>query len=252
MAGRALFAPKASVTARRPMSRQTTRRRYLSLGATLAVGTLAGCANGGPGEEQGGENQSENEPPEDENASIGSDPENESAGGGNETDGNESAADEAVQNVDYQNPDGSISFVSPEDGAQVSNPVAIEAEVENFELRAAEDDDGEDGVGHLHVIVDHGCVDPQYAIPFEEGYHHLSDAATETELELEPGEHDLCLQAGDGIHNAYALTDEITIEVSEDGEDGGGADNETGGGNESAGNESDGGNESESGNESDE
>lgn len=220
------------------MSRRTTRRRYLSLGAGIGLASLAGCTDGGPGDEQGGEDAPGDEPPEEENESVGSDPESESEG--NETGANESGEDVAVQEVDHENPDGSIQFVQPEDGDQVSNPVQIEAEVENFELRPAEEDEGEDGVGHLHVIVDEGCIEPAYAIPFEDGYHHLSDGETETELELEPGEHDLCLQAGDGIHNAYALTDEITIEVEEGG--GNGADNATDDGNETATNESDGGN----------
>ncbi|APX00062.1 hypothetical protein CHINAEXTREME_10800 [Halobiforma lacisalsi AJ5] len=123
---------------------------------------------------------------------------------------------ETVDEIDHENPEGSVEFVQPEDGAEVTNPVAFEAEVEGLELEPAEEEDPEDGTGHLHVIVDQGCVEPGYVIPQDEGYHHLGDGESEIELDLEPGEYDLCLQASDGIHNAYGLTDESTIEVLEE------------------------------------
>ncbi|SFC48139.1 protein of unknown function [Halobiforma haloterrestris] len=136
---------------------------------------------------------------------------------------------ETVDEIDHENPEGSVEFVRPEDGAEVTNPVAFEAEVEGLKLEPAEEEDPEDGNGHLHVIVDEGCMNPGYVIPQDEGYHHLGDGESETELDLEPGEHDLCLQASDGIHNAYDLTDEITIEVLEEDES---SENETEDGNE--------------------
>ena len=231
-------------------SRPTTRRRYLA-GAALGLAGLAGCTDGGPGEE---DNESAgDEPPAEEETADEQEGEqlenNESTEGQNPDDQNQSdesnesnESDEGnVENIDYENTDGEVSFVQPEDGDEVSSPVTIEAEVENFELRPAEEEEAEQGAGHLHVIVDQGCLQPEYAIPQEEGYHHLSEGETETELDLEPGEHDLCLQASDAMHLAYDMTDEITITVA-DGE---------GGGNESDGNET-GGNETDGGNESDE
>ncbi|WP_114594048.1 DUF4399 domain-containing protein [Euzebya pacifica] len=41
----------------------------------------------------------------------------------------------------------------------------------------------------------------------------VRDGSTSAELELEPGEHTLCLQDGDGEHTALDLTDEITVTV---------------------------------------
>lgn len=245
--------------------RPTTRRRYLAGGAALGLAALAGCSEAGPGEEEGDEEGVGDQAPQEEEtadeeaaqegeqlenneSTEGQDPDdaNQSDGQGNESEGNQSEAqgNESeeqgfVEDIDYENPDGEVSFVQPGDGDQVSSPVAIEAEAENFELRPAEEEESEQGVGHLHVIVDHGCLEPEYTIPQEEGYHHLSEGETETEIDLEPGEHDLCLQASDDMHLAYDLTDEITIEVTDEGGGNETAENGTGGGN-----ETDGGNES--------
>ncbi|QRV14407.1 DUF4399 domain-containing protein [Haloterrigena salifodinae] len=185
------------------MTRTPTRRQYLTASAVAGVAAIAGC---------GGDSNEDEGPDE------------------NETD------DEPVENVNYSDPEGELAFVDPQDGAEVSNPVGIEMEVENFELQpVGEDTTPENGAGHLHVIVDEGCVEPEYVIPLEDGFYHLSDGELETELELEPGEHDLCAQAGDAQHNAYDMTDEISITVTEG--DGGESGNESADGN---GNESDG------------
>lgn len=197
------------------MTRTPTRRQYLTAGAMAGIAALAGC---------GGNSDEAEEPDE------------------NETD------DEPVEDVNYSDPDGELAFVEPEDGAEVSNPVGIEMEVENFELQpVGEDTTAENGAGHLHVIVDEGCVEPEYVIPLEDGFYHLSDGELETELELEPGEHELCAQAGDAQHNAYDMTDEISITVTE----GDGGENATGSGNETEG-EDGSGNESDADDSSDE
>lgn len=197
------------------MTRTPTRRQYLTASTVAGVAALAGCSD----------DSNEDEGPEE-----------------NETD------DEPVENVNYSDPDGELAFVEPQDGAEVSNPVGIEMEVENFELQpVGEDTTPENGAGHLHVMVDEGCVEPEYVIPLEDGFYHLSDGELETELELEPGEHELCAQAGDAAHLAYDMTDEISITVT--GGNGGG--NATESGNESEG-EDGSGNESEGNNSSDE
>lgn len=200
------------------MTRTSTRRRYLAAGVVAGLTAVAGCSN--PIGDRGSGRPEEN--------------------ASNET------GDEPVENVDYENPEGELRLVRPEDGARVENPVTFAMEVENFELQPTEDDQNDDdeesgtaetGAGHLHVLVDQGCVDPGYVIPEEDGYYHLSDGGSETELELEPGEHEICAQAGDDQHNAYEMTDEITIEVVGGS---GGAGNETDGSGGNQTNESDG------------
>jgi hypothetical protein len=105
----------------------------------------------------------------------------------------------------------SVSISSPEDGATVESPFAVSMEADGFTIEPA----GEvrEGGGHLHLMVDTGCLAPGEKIPEDSGHLHLGDGATETELDLPAGEHTLCLQAGDGAHTALDLTDEITITV---------------------------------------
>lgn len=196
------------------MTRPTTRRRCLAVVSSGSIAAIAGCSG-----------------LVDDIDSDDEDPVGDEQGHEGE--------EEPVEDVDHESPDGEVSFVTPEDGAEVTAPVEVEIEVENFEVQPADDEEDangtpDDGAGHMHVIVDHGCVDPGYPIPFEDGYNHLGDGELETELDLDPGEYDLCLQAADDTHNAYDLTDDITIEVVE--EDGGdGTEGET----EDAENESD-------------
>lgn len=52
-------------------------------------------------------------------------------------------------------------------------------------------------------------------IPKDDQHQHFGDGSTEAELELEPGEHTLCLQFADGAHVATGLTDEVTVTVTE-------------------------------------
>jgi hypothetical protein len=114
----------------------------------------------------------------------------------------------------------SVSITSPEDGATVESPFGVSLEADSFTIEPA----GEvrEGAGHLHLMVDTGCVAAGEVIPEDSGHIHLGDGATEAELDLPAGEHTLCLQAGDGMHTALDLTDEITITVVEPGTDGGG------------------------------
>lgn len=106
----------------------------------------------------------------------------------------------------------SVSIESPADGDAVSSPVTVEMAADGVTIEPA----GEvhDGVGHFHVLVDVGCLEPGETIPADtDGYHHFGKAQTEAEIELEPGQHTLCLQVGDGEHTALDITDTVTITV---------------------------------------
>jgi uncharacterized protein DUF4399 len=104
-----------------------------------------------------------------------------------------------------------VSIASPEDGATVESPFGVSMEADGFTIEPA----GEvrEGTGHFHLMVDAGCVAPGQEIPEDGSHVHFGDGATEADLDLPPGEHTLCLQAGDGAHTALDLTDEITITV---------------------------------------
>jgi hypothetical protein len=128
----------------------------------------------------------------------------------------EGAEDEEYEVAD-QPEDAVASFVSPADGDTVSSPVEVELAVEGVELTEA----GAPVVGeaHLHVMADAGCFDDGEFIPGpsdeheEQGIFHLGDGSEGREIDLEPGEYELCVQLGDGVHAAFGQTETITVTV---------------------------------------
>jgi hypothetical protein len=110
----------------------------------------------------------------------------------------------------------SVSITAPEDGATVPATFPVTMDAEGLTIEPA--DDVVEGSGHFHLLVDTDCLPVGDQIPADASHIHLADGARETELTLPPGEHTLCLQAGDGQHSALGLTDEITVRVGE-GED---------------------------------
>lgn len=109
--------------------------------------------------------------------------------------------------------EASVSFATPTDGSSVTNPVTVEFEVEDFTLQPAGEVNA--GAGHLHVMVDAPCVAAGQPIPRDAQHVHFGKGQTEGAIDMAAGEHTLCLQAGDGIHTALDLTDEITVTVDD-------------------------------------
>jgi len=108
--------------------------------------------------------------------------------------------------------ESSVSFGNVSDGDTVSSPLTVEFETAgDFTIEEA----GEinENAGHMHVMVDVDCVAVGEVIPGDDNHIHFGDGSTSADLDLEPGEHTLCLQAGDGEHTALDLTDEITVTV---------------------------------------
>jgi len=105
-----------------------------------------------------------------------------------------------------------VFFVEPQAGAAVSSPVQVVMGAENFRIEPA----GEvrAGAGHLHIMVDVPCVEPGQVIPSGKQHLHYGGGQTRAELDLSPGPHTLCLQAGDGVHTALPLSSTITITVN--------------------------------------
>lgn len=159
-----------------------TRRAFGTLAAAGAVGALAGCLDG-----------------DDTNEDTSSD----------------------EYTIDDQPTDARAEFITPQDGDTVTSPVQIEAAVENIELVDASNEPAV-GEGHLHVNVDVEC--PQFGAQIpgpsdaaeDQGYYHWGDGSSEAELELEPGEHSLCLQLADGEHVVFGETETITVTVEEE------------------------------------
>lgn len=106
-----------------------------------------------------------------------------------------------------------VEITSPSDGATVSSPVKVTMAASNFTIEPVAAP--RDGAGHFHVMVDTACLPAGQPIPVETaGYNHFGKAQTETSLDLAPGRHTLCLQAGNGTHTALDLTDQITVTVT--------------------------------------
>ncbi|MGB0389246.1 MAG: DUF4399 domain-containing protein [Ardenticatenaceae bacterium] len=107
-----------------------------------------------------------------------------------------------------------VFFVEPTDGSTVSSPVQVKMGADNFTIEPA----GEvrEGAGHLHITVNDACSPVGEIIPADDTHIHYGKGQTETELQLPPGEHKLCLQAADGVHavlDGDGMTQQITITV---------------------------------------
>lgn len=145
-----------------------------------------------------------------------------------ETDGMGTATDETPTETEtdatgtadgeYRNgvgPDASVSFAVPEDGASLTSPsVQWQATADGVTIEEA----GEvtSGAGHYHIIVDTDPVRPGETIPTDDAHIHYGTGQKDGVLELEPGEHTLHLQVGDGAHTAMALTDSVDVTVSDE------------------------------------
>jgi hypothetical protein len=108
------------------------------------------------------------------------------------------------------------AFTTPAHGDEVTSPFTVGMTAEGVNIVAVDDAEPDDG--HFHVIVDEGCVDVGDPIPPTEedpAYLHFGDGSTDAEIDLEPGDHDLCLQVGNQAHIAQDMTHEISITVTE-------------------------------------
>jgi hypothetical protein len=123
----------------------------------------------------------------------------------------------AAYDIGDQPADAAATFVTPADGDTVTSPVAVEMAAEGVDIVPA--DAPAVGEAHFHILVDIGCAETGEFLPgpsdeaIEQGYYHFGDGSTETELDLEPGTYELCLQLADGVHAAYGQTDTIEITV---------------------------------------
>lgn len=95
-------------------------------------------------------------------------------------------------------PGASVFFITPEDGATVSNPVKIEFGIGEMTVVAAGVNDPHSG--HHHLLVDTGLPPLDLPVPADLNHIHFGDGSTSTELTLDPGEHTLLLLLGDHLH----------------------------------------------------
>ncbi len=107
-----------------------------------------------------------------------------------------------------------VFFISPADGDSVTSPVRIEFGIEGMTVAPAGDDTPHSG--HHHLLIDTGLPKMGLPIPADANHVHFGDGRTETEIELEPGQHTLQMLLGDHLHIPHdppLISEQITINV---------------------------------------
>jgi hypothetical protein len=108
----------------------------------------------------------------------------------------------------------SVFFITPADGATVTNPINIEFGIAGMEVVAAGNNQPDSG--HHHLLIDTDLPDLGLPIPATEHHVHFGDGSTSTQISLPPGEHKLQMLLGDYLHiphNPPLTSAQITITV---------------------------------------
>jgi hypothetical protein len=112
-------------------------------------------------------------------------------------------------------PEGArVFFISPADGATVSNPVTVEFGISGMTVVKA----GQiaENAGHHHLLIDTDLPNLSLPVPADDNHRHFGDASTATEISLEPGQHTLQLLFADYLHIPHepqVASETITITV---------------------------------------
>jgi len=107
-----------------------------------------------------------------------------------------------------------VYFISPTNGATVSNPVTVRFGLSGMGVAPAGMDMA--GTGHHHLVVDAPLPDVTQTIPTDDKHLHFGGGQTETELTLPTGQHTLQLVLGDYLHIPHTppvVSEKITITV---------------------------------------
>lgn len=95
--------------------------------------------------------------------------------------------------------DGATAFfITPTNGATVSNPIDVEFGLDGMEVVPA--GVNEPHSGHHHLLIDTELPTLNQPIPADANHIHFGDGSTTTQINLEPGEHTLLLLLGDHLH----------------------------------------------------
>lgn len=108
----------------------------------------------------------------------------------------------------------SVFFITPEDGATVTNPINIEFGIAGMDVVKA--GNNQPHSGHHHLLIDTGLPDLGMPIPADEHHIHFGDGSSSTQISLPPGEHKLQMLLGDYVHiphNPPLTSAQITITV---------------------------------------
>lgn len=133
------------------------------------------------------------------------------------------AAAESAQPAGARGRMPEVLFTNIEDGGTYGTSVEVIFGVNTFKIVPVEDPPVvRPGEGHYHLAVDADCVPAGEIVPpGTPSYIHFGDGSDRITLQLEPGEHSLCLQIADGEHRVFdgpdasLMTKEIHITVVE-------------------------------------
>jgi hypothetical protein len=115
-----------------------------------------------------------------------------------------------------------LYIVSPAHGEIVSGPVRVQFGLQNMGVAPAGSFQDPStltqfpNTGHHHIIIDGDLPPMGSPVPANETYVHFGTGATETTLNLAPGEHTLQLILGDSLHIPHdpaVVSEQITITV---------------------------------------
>lgn len=107
-----------------------------------------------------------------------------------------------------------LYFISPADGATVSNPITVRFGLKNMGVAPA--GIKYDNSGHHHLLVDTELPAMEFPIVNDANHLHFGGGQTEATVELPPGEHTLQLLLGDFAHIPHdpaVISERITITV---------------------------------------
>ncbi|AFK19202.1 DUF4399 domain-containing protein [Haloferax mediterranei ATCC 33500] len=111
--------------------------------------------------------------------------------------------------------DASVSFEVPSAGAELTSTyVQWKATADGVTIEEA--GAVNEGAGHYHILVDTEPVTPGEVIPSDDSHIHYGTGQEDGVLELEPGEHTLHLQVGDGKHKAMDLVETVEVTVRDE------------------------------------
>jgi hypothetical protein len=114
--------------------------------------------------------------------------------------------------------DPTATLTEPADGTTVHGAVRLTMSAEDITIEEA--GEARDDAGHFHVLADQDCLAEGTAIGKDADTVHFGAGQAEGVIYLGPGDHELCLQVGDGLHAALDVTDtaRVTVEITSQGE----------------------------------
>ena len=93
-----------------------------------------------------------------------------------------------------------VRFANLSEGDEVTSPVQLTFESENFNIEAVGEGEIHEGHGHYHIAINGHCLPAGEIIPQAAPWVHFGDGSSTIEVQLELGPAHLSLQIGDGEH----------------------------------------------------